>query len=304
MDSKSNNIPTDYYSLELSSEQFAKISRLVYQISGINLYEGKEDLVKSRLLKRLNQLNISDFNQYLKYIANDKTGTEIGAMVDMLTTNKTNFFRESEHLNFLREEIIPGWGKGPIRIWSAGCSSGEEPYSIAITLCEAIHDIGKYDIKILATDISNRMMEQARQGLYDEELLKDMPRQLKYKYFNRIETRDSHGNIRYSHKYRVISQLQSMVSFAKLNLMGDWPMRGLFDVIFCRNVMIYFDRRTQENLVKRFSSVLRESGYLLVGHSESLTFLTKDYIYLKPAVYQKIKSTAMFHKKPEGFKGK
>jgi chemotaxis protein methyltransferase CheR len=226
---------------------------------------------------------------------------EIGAMVDVLTTNKTHFFREFEHLEFLRDEIIPRFSKGPIRIWSAGCSSGEEPYSIAIMLSEAIPDIGKRDIKILATDISYRMMEQARQGLYDEETLKFMPAQLRLKYFRKTEARDGHSR---SHRYRVVPQLQSMVSFAKLNLMEEWPMRGLFDVIFCRNVMIYFDKPTQENLVKRFWSFLRESGYLLVGHSESLTFLTHDYRYLKPAVYQKIKSTAAFHKKPAGSKGK
>jgi chemotaxis protein methyltransferase CheR len=193
-------------------------------------------------------------------------------------------------LDFLRDEIIPGLGQGPIRIWSAGCSSGEEPYSIAITLCEAIFDIGKYDIKILATDISDRMMELARRGLYEEETLKYMSSQLRHKYFQNIET----GSGR---KYRVVPRLQSLVNFAKLNLMEEWPMRGPFDAIFCRNVMIYFDKPTQENLVRRFWSMLREGGYLLVGHSESLTFLTHDYRYLKPAVYQKIKQPYPSRKK-------
>jgi chemotaxis protein methyltransferase CheR len=303
IDSESNNITTVYYSLRLSSQQFDKISRLVYQISGIDLHEGKEELVKARLLKRLRHLKISDFDRYLKYVADDKSGVEVGAMVDVLTTNKTNFFRESEHLDFLREEIIPGLSSGPIRIWSAGCSSGEEPYSIAITLSEAIRDIGRRDIKILATDISDRMMEHARKGLYDEETLKAMPAQLRLKYFKRTDPRGGHSHI-HGHRYHVVPQLLSMVSFAKLNLMEEWPMRGLFDVIFCRNVMIYFNKQTQEDLVRRFWSFLREDGYLLVGHSESLTFLTHDYRYLKPAVYQKIKSTAMFHKKPAGSKGK
>jgi chemotaxis protein methyltransferase CheR len=284
MDSELRNFPIDYYSLRLSSKQFDKISRLVYQISGIDLHEGKEELVKARLLKRLRYLKISDFDQYLKYMANDKSGNEFGAMVDMLTTNKTNFFRESEHLTFLREEVIPGLVKRPIRIWSAGCSSGEEPYSIAIVLNEVIPDIGNRDIKILATDISDRMMERARQGLYDEETIKTVPPQLKRKYFN-------HTDAGSGHKYRVSTRLQSIVSFAKLNLMESWPMSGPFDVIFCRNVMIYFDKPTQETLVRRFWSLLREGGYLLVGHSESLNFLTHDYRYLKPAVYQKIKQS-------------
>jgi chemotaxis protein methyltransferase CheR len=217
-------------------------------------------------------------------------------MVDVLTTNKTNFFRESEHLDYLRNEIITGLGKEQIRIWSAGCSSGEEPYSIAITLCEAVPDIGKRDIKILATDISDRMMGQARQGLYDEETLKGMSLQLKHRYFE-------HAEAGISHRYRVVPQLQSMVRFAKLNLMEEWPMRGLFDVIFCRNVMIYFDKPTQEKLVKRFWSQLRAGGYLMVGHSESLTFMAHDYRYIKPAVYQKVKVPVTAHKKlarPDG----
>jgi chemotaxis protein methyltransferase CheR len=297
MDLESKNISADYYSLKLSSQQFDKISRLVYQVSGIDLHEGKEELVKARLIKRLRHLNIFGFDRYLKYLANDKSGSEIRAMVDVLTTNKTNFFREPEHLNYLRDEIITGLGKEQIRIWSAGCSSGEEPYSIAITLCEAIPDIGKSDIKILATDISDRMIEQARLGLYNEETLKGISFQLKHRYFEQAETG-------ISHKYRVVPQLQSMVRFAKLNLMEDWPMRGLFDLIFCRNVMIYFDKPTQEKLVKRFWSQLRPGGYLMVGHSESLTFMAHDYRYIKPAVYQKVKVLAAVRKKPVRLDGK
>jgi chemotaxis protein methyltransferase CheR len=298
MDLESKNISADYYSLKLSSQQFDKISRLVYQVSGIDLHEGKEELVKARLIKRLRHLNIFGFDRYLKYLANDKSGGEIRAMVDVLTTNKTNFFREPEHLDYLKNEIITGLGKEQIRIWSAGCSSGEEPYSIAITLCEAIPDIGKSDIKILATDISDRMIDQARLGLYNEETLKGISFQLKHRYFEQAEVGIGHN------KYRVVPQLQSMVKFAKLNLMEDWPMRGLFDVIFCRNVMIYFDKPTQEKLVKRFWSQLRPGGYLMVGHSESLTFMAHDYRYIKPAVYQKVKVLATARKKPAKLDGK
>ncbi len=293
------NLSIDYYSLKLSPHQFDKISNLVYQISGIDLHVGKEELVKARLLKRLRHLKISDFDRYLRYMANDKSGVEVGAMVDVLTTNKTHFFRESEHLEFLRDEILPELPDGPIRIWSAGCSSGEEPYSIAIVLYEAIRDIEKRDIRILATDISDRMIEKARQGIYDDETLKTLPPIFKYKYFNNVDTRVGH-----SRRYKVCKELQSMVSFAKLNLMEEWPMRGFFNIIFCRNVMIYFDKPTQEKLVKRFWSMLPEGGYLMVGHSESLTFLAHDYRYLKPAVYQKIKTAAAYHKRPSVFKGK
>src|SRR5664280_100729 len=297
MDLESKNLPADYYSLKLSSRQFDIISRLVYQVSGIDLHEGKEELVKARLIKRLRHLKIFGFDRYLKYLANDKSGSEIRAMVYVLTTNKTNFFRESGHLDYLRDEIITGLGNDQIRLWSAGCSSGEEPYSIAITLCEAMPDIEKCDIKILATDISDRMMEQARQGLYGEDTLKGMPPQLKRKYFQKAEAG-------IGHRYRVVPLLQSMVCFAKLNLMDEWPMRGLFDVIFCRNVMIYFDKQTQEKLVKRFWSQLRAGGYLMVGHSESLTFMAHDYRYIKPAVYQKVKVPVTAHKKPARSDGK
>lgn len=288
MNSDFNDGVTDYYSLSITPHQFDKISGLVYQISGIDLHEGKEELVKARLMKRLRHLRISSFDRYLKYLANDKSGAELRAMVDVLTTNKTNFFRESEHLDFLRDEIVPQWGKEPARIWSAGCSSGEEPYSIAIVLCETIPDIWVRDIKILATDISDRMMEKARKGIYDAETIKTLPPLLRTKYFE--STNAGSGR-----RYQVRPQLQSMVNFAKLNLMEEWPMRGPFEAIFCRNVMIYFDKPTQEKLVKRFWSLLKQGGYLFVGHSESLTFLTHDYRYLQPAVYQKVKSPAAVH---------
>lgn len=297
MNSELNGAMPDYYSLELSSRQFDKISRLVYQISGIDLHEGKEELVKARLLKRLRHLKLPDFDHYLKYLLNDKDGVEIQAMVDMLTTNKTHFFREPEHLIFFKDEIIPGLSHDSVRIWSAGCSSGEEPYSIAIVLRENIPGIDKRDVRILATDISGRMMEKARQGMYDEETLKFMPHPFRNKYFKKVDSGKTY-------KYQVSPMLQSMVSFARLNLMEEWPMSGLFDVIFCRNVMIYFDKPTQEKLIRRFRSVLREDGYLLVGHSESLTFLTHDYRYLQPAVYQKVKQPAAHYRKPAGFRGR
>lgn len=300
-DSELKDFSIDYYSLNLTAKQFEKISGLVYEISGIDLHEGKEELVKARLLKRLRHLKIANFEHYLKYVANDKSKAEIRTMVDVLTTNKTHFFRESEHLDFLRNVMIPGLHKGPVRIWSAGCSSGEEPYSIAIVFREAMPQMAGYDIKILATDISDRMMEKARQGIYDEETLKTLPRPLKLKYFRKVNSKTHHVQ---DHRYQVIPELQSMVSFAKLNLMNEWPMRGLFDAIFCRNVMIYFDKPTQEKLVGRFWSYLREGGYLMVGHSESLTFLNHNYRYLQPAVYRKVNPQAVVRPRPVLHRGK
>jgi chemotaxis protein methyltransferase CheR len=271
----------DFFSLKLNDRQFDKISKMVYQVSGIDLHQGKEELVKARLLKRLRALQIPNFDRYLKYIEKDSKGTEIQEMVDVLTTNKTHFFREMEHLNFLKDKIMPNLKKDRIRIWSAGCSSGEEPYSIAIVLREMFPDIGSRDVKILATDISDRMLEKARYGTYDEELVKSFPPQYRSGSFvaaERVRPR----------KYAIAPAVKSLVYFAKLNLMEQWPMSGPFDVIFCRNVMIYFDKPTQESLVKRFWDVLADGGYLLVGHSESLTFLSHNYRYIQPAVYKKI----------------
>jgi len=281
----------DFYSLKLSEKQFRHISNTVYKVSGIDLHQGKEELVKARLLKRLRSLRLGNFEHYLQYLEQDQSGRETQAMVDVLTTNKTNFFRESEHLDFLRTDILPKLNQEKIRIWSAGCSSGEEPYSIAITLSEALSDMGKTDLKILGTDISDRMLDRARQGVYEQELLKTLPPQIAGRYF------DLHPG-KSARLYQVNSRIQSLVSFARLNLMEEWPMAGPFDVIFCRNVMIYFDKPTQERLVRRFWPLIKEGGYLMVGHSESLTFLSHEYRYVRPAVYQKIKGYAKNLKRP------
>jgi len=279
--STENNMAVDFFSLKLNSRQFERISKMVYQVSGIDLHQGKEELVKARLLKRLRALQLPNFDCYLKYIERDPKGTEIQEMVDVLTTNKTHFFREMEHLNFLKDRIMPELKKDRIRIWSAGCSSGEEPYSIAMVLKEIFPDIGNRDIKILATDISDRMLERARYGTYDEELVRSLPPQYRSGFFV-----NSEKNM--PRKYTIAPAVKSLVYFAKLNLMEQWPMSGSFNVIFCRNVMIYFDKPTQERLVKRFWEVLAEGGYLLVGHSESLTFLSHKYRYIQPAVYKKV----------------
>lgn len=279
-----NNVEVDFFSLRLNEKQFDKISKIVYRVSGIDLHQGKEELVKARLLKRLRVLRIANFDNYLKYIERDRSGNEISEMVDVLTTNKTNFFREAEHLNYLRDSILPHIKKDKIRIWSAGCSSGEEAYSIAMVLRDALPEIDKLDVKILATDISERMLEKARDGIYSEEMLRGLTPQMRQSYFKCVETVPPR-------RYKVLPSIRSIVYFAKLNLMEDWPMAGLFDVIFCRNVMIYFDKPTQEKLVKRFWDRLANESYLMIGHSESLTFLAHNYRYVKPAVYRKTQNS-------------
>jgi chemotaxis protein methyltransferase CheR len=266
----------------LSQRQFDDICRFLYQSCGIKLNAGKEGLVKSRLVKRLRMLGLSNFDEYLKYVKADSSGRERTTMIDALTTNKTSFFRELPHFDYLRQEILPVLlsQKKTLRFWSAGCSSGEEPYTLAILLNENIPDLKQRDVRILATDISTKVLDTAREGLYDLDALQDVPPKLLGKYFSSIGSGESQ-------KYRVQPSLQNLIRFAQLNLMGEWPMKGAFDVILCRNVMIYFDKPTQQWLVDRFWQLLEPGGHLFVGHSESLTGTIHQFRYVQPATYKK-----------------
>jgi chemotaxis protein methyltransferase CheR len=266
--------------IKLETAQFEKISQLVYQLSGINLTPCKQELVKTRLSKRLRALGLRSFDAYLDYLKRDPPDGERVAMIDVITTNKTSFFREPKHFDYLCRKIVPGLKNRKIRIWSAGCSSGEEPYSMAILLNEAIQDLPLWDIGILATDLSSRMLDHARRGIYDADRLRDAPPLQISKYFTCIET----SPVR---RYRVLEPLRRQVHFARLNLMGEWPMKGPFDVIFCRNVMIYFDKPSQERLIDRFWRLLRPEGHLFVGHAESLAGSHHSFRYVQPAIYVK-----------------
>jgi chemotaxis protein methyltransferase CheR len=262
---------------ELKKSQFQTICEIVKKISGINLREGKEALVKARLTKRLRALGFRDFDEYINYIQTKEGSAEITYMVDAITTNKTNFFREPAHFEFLRERVLKEITAKRLRIWSAACSSGEEPYSIAITLLEAIQDISRWDVKILATDISLEMLRKAKLGVYPLEGLRDVPIPLRNKYFAPVDGGSCVVN----------DNVKNLIHFAYLNLMDSWPMRGPFDVIFCRNVMIYFSKETQQALVKRFYEILRPGGYLFVGHSEGLVSIKHQFKYVRPATYRK-----------------
>ncbi len=268
-------------SLEISDIAFEKISKLMHRLCGLNLHDGKREMVRARLMKRLRALEIKSFEQYMKYVEQDRSNLELSIMVDMLTTNKTNFFREPQHFDFLRQKVLPNIKNHRMRFWSAGCSSGEEPYSIAIVLREELPDIGLRDVRILATDISGRMIEKAREAVYEQrDALQEIPPHLLQKYFICIRTRSPCA-------YRVKDSIRSLVRLARLNLMDRWSMRGPFDVIFCRNVMIYFDKPTQKQLLIRFRKLLKPCGYLFVGHSESLVASPHKFHYVQPAVYVK-----------------
>jgi len=269
----------------MTEAQFQRISALVKSICGINLHSGKEDLVKARLGKRLRQLEMSDFEQYVDYVEHDESGDELALMLDALSTNVTKFSREPDHFDYLSRRLCqtgvgltPGGGR-KLRIWSAGCASGEEPYSIAICLCESIPDLASWDAKILATDLSTRILAVAREAEYGESCLEDVGPVVRSKYFTCDDTPDR--------RFTVCDAVRRLVYVARLNLMAPWPMKGPFDAIFCRNVMIYFDRPTQERLVARFWGILAQGGTLFVGHSESLAGIRHGFQYVQPSVYEK-----------------
>lgn len=266
--------------INLSEYHFEIIRKIVFSISGIDLQEGKEELVKSRLSRRLRALELNSFDEYIRLLRQKDSAEEINIMVDCLTTNKTFFFREFPHFEYMKKHILSSLKKHKCRIWSAGCSSGEEPYSIAVFLREELPDIDLLDIKILATDISGRMINFAREGNYSLETIKELSPHMIAKYFSQATK-----NI--SNRYSVNQCIRKIISFAKLNLMEEWPMRGQFDIIFCRNVMIYFNKKTQEQLVNRFWNLISKGGYLFVGHSESLTGLVHNFKYVQPAIYYK-----------------
>jgi chemotaxis protein methyltransferase CheR len=266
--------------VELGAEHFRKISALVYQRAGINLKQGKEALVRARLMKRLRRLRMERVQDYLELIESDRGGEEIAALIDVMTTNKTSFFREMDHFDFLRERVLPGLRGPRLRFWSAACSSGEEPYSLAMLLCECLPGIARMDVRILATDISLRMLDKARRAVYPAQAAAELPAPVYRRYLPAAP--GGRGA-----EVQVAPEAAGLVHFAYLNLMDPWPMRGPFQVIFCRNVMIYFDRDTQQRLVNRFWDYLGEGGFLFVGHSEGLSAIKHRFRYVRPAVYQK-----------------
>jgi chemotaxis protein methyltransferase CheR len=266
--------------IDLNQAQFKKISTIVHRSCGIDLGKGKKALVRARLTKRLRALCMQDFEDYLNYINSKKGAAELCCMIDAITTNKTGFFREMGHFNFLRDRILADVADKRIRYWSAACSSGEEPFSLAILLREHIRDIDTRDCLILATDISAQMIEKARNALYSKGRLRDLPRMLVKKNFHEVDA----GAVK---NYKVKDEVRAMVRFARLNLIDPWPMKGPFNIIFCRNVMIYFDKSTQHKLVDRFWELLEPGGYLFVGHSECLSAVPHRFTYVRPAIYRK-----------------
>ncbi len=271
---------------ELTDAQLDQIASMTKGLAGINLHAGKKELVHARLAKRVRKLGLRSYKDYLRYVREDETGEELTNMLDALSTNVTSFFRENDHLHYLKDSVLPrlmskaSRQEARLRIWSAGCSSGEEPYSIAIVLREEIDDLDGWDARILATDLSTKVLARAREGVYKKSSLASVPAKVRSKYFTCVQTRPDH-------LYRVTDSLRCLVTFARLNLMADWPMRGPFDAMFCRNVMIYFDKPTQELLVGRLWRLLAPGGTLFVGHSESLSGVNHSFKYIRASIYEK-----------------
>ena len=275
------------FSTELSERDFRRLSALVYKNCGINLHQGKKALVRSRLGKRLRETGLKDFNAYYKYVTQEYSGAELVRMLDAISTNLTSFFREEEHFDFMKQEVFPTYASGNnrksirrLRFWSAGCSTGEEPFSLAISLLEYFRKSQLFNVKILATDISTRALSQAKKGVYPAIGLEKLSESMARKYFLR-------GYGKHKGYFKAKPSLMAMVEFKRFNLMEPFPFKEAFDLILCRNVMIYFDKRTQQVLVNKLYNTLHEGGYLFVGHSESLTGTDHSFNYIRPSVYQK-----------------
>lgn len=277
----------DLLNLTLSDREFESFADLVHKKAGINLHSGKKELVRARLAKRIREGGFGNFRKYYQYVIQDETGAELVNLLDSISTNLTRFFREPKHFQFMTQTCLPGLSSSSIkkrdyglRIWSAGCSTGEEPYSIAMTVLDYSSEFSRTDFKVLATDLSSRVLSAAWRGVYPSDRVSDVPLPRLRKYFKK-------GHGRSAGWFRVKDELRQLVVFRRLNLIEPFPFKKKFDIIFCRNVMIYFNKETQMSLLACFKQVLTEGGYLFIGHSESLTGFDHGLKYIQPTIYRK-----------------
>ncbi|HYQ46569.1 MAG TPA: CheR family methyltransferase [Polyangiaceae bacterium] len=272
--------------LSIDDREFRQFSELIERETGIALSPSKKALLCSRLAKRLRYHGLSTFSEYHELVTeHDAGGEELSQLVNCMTTNFTAFFREAHHFQFMREEALPelrarASGARKLRIWSAGCSTGEEPYSIALTLAESLGSLAGWDIKILATDLDSDVLEQAERGVFTRDALNNVNPELRQRYFRAL--RDG------SQRSQILPELSQLIRFRSLNLIDpSWPMRAHFDAIFCRNVAIYFARSTQDQVFARLAERLVPGGYLFTGHSESLYGLRRQLRTVGRTIYQR-----------------
>ncbi|MCP4595460.1 CheR family methyltransferase [Neptuniibacter sp.] len=263
-------------------QHFVKVRDELYDYAGIVLADHKQDMAYNRLVRRLRELKIDNFDEYLRYL--DGHPAEFTQFINALTTNLTAFFRERHHFDFIKDQILPDLdkqGTRRLRGWSAGCSLGEEPYSMAMTILDADTDVSGWDIKILATDIDSKVLGSAQSGIYTMDRIKTLPTALVHRWFLKGKGSNT-GSV------KVRKELQNMISFNYLNLMQDWPIQGPLDYIFCRNVMIYFDQATQAKLLDKMADLLKPDGYLFVGHSEALARHASRFELVGKTIYRKV----------------
>ena len=267
---------------EYTLDDFNFLRRISNQHSGILVPDDKFDMFYSRLSKRLRILGFTRFRQYCDYLQSH-SDLEFTEFINAVTTNLTAFFRENHHFDYLSRTLLPellvkNKAQRQIKIWSAGCSTGEEPYSLAMTLLENVPE--GWEIKILATDLDTNVLATAAEGIYPLDRIAAISEQRLQRWFQK-------GSDTQANKVRAKAQLRQIIHFKQLNLMQEWPMKGLFDVIFCRNVLIYFDKETKARLANRYAGLLREGGHLFIGHSESLHQLDAPFTLIGNTIYRK-----------------
>ena len=278
------------FRVRLSDTEFRRLSEFIQGECGSRMPESKKSLLESRLQKRLRSLGFSSFSAYCDYLFSPRgIENEVVHMIDVVTTNKTDFYREPRHFEYLVRTALPElmtkYGSGinkNLMVWSAGCATGEEPYTLAMVLSEFAKKSPGLSFRylILATDISTRALEKAKKGIYEEERVSTVPLEIKKKYLLR-------GRNKNRGLVRIVPELRALVKFRRLNFLEDFKMREYMDIIFCRNVIIYFERHTQELLLNKFCRQLRTGGYLFIGHSETLNGLELPLVQIEPTIYRK-----------------
>jgi len=278
----------EIYKAQLSQADFDRLSTFIYNESGIKMPPVKRIMLQSRLQKRLKELNMATFKEYCDYVfSKEGMNNEIIHMLDVVSTNKTDFFREPVHFDFLTATVLPEFinlkrTSKLFKVWSAGCSSGEEPYTIAMVLYDFFENHPGHDFSILGTDISTKILQNAINAVYKEDKVECIPLSLKRKHL--LKSKD-----RANPSVKIGSHLRSKVRYDRLNFMDDhYDLPEYFDVIFCRNVLIYFDRETQEKVINKLCSKLNSGGYFFLGHSESIMNMNVPLRQIKPTIFQKI----------------
>lgn len=276
-----NSLTLKLREFEFGDEDFEALRALVKQVTGIALSSQKRELVYGRLARRLRALNLRTFREYRNLLATNSD--ELVQFCNAITTNLTAFFREPHHFDHLRDEVLRPFAQGGrrrFRIWSAACSTGEEPYTIAMTVLETLPDAERWDLRILATDLDSEVLGKASRGIYHADRLRSLSPERRRRFFTPVAgSREPH--------FQVTPELQRLITFKQLNLMHPLPMKGPLDLIVCRNVLIYFDKDTQRDLVSRMSRLQRPGDLLYLGHSESLFKVSSDYTLIGRTIYRR-----------------